>query len=410
MHTDVNAQAVDFDVVIAGGGLVGSSLACALDGSGLRVALIEASAPRQQSPPSFDERNLALNRFSLEALSVLGVLPHLASAPARIRGVHVSCAGDFGRVRLRCEDHGVDAFGGVVVARELGGALQARLDACSGLALRAPARVLHAQPQAEAMALSLDDGSALRARLLVIADGSDSALREQLGLGSEHHDYGQTLFVSVVEAAREHAGIAYERFTDEGPVAMLPLAGRRLGSVLTIARERADAVIALADADYLELLQQRFGWRLGRLQRVGRRSAYPMRLITARQLVGPRCVALGNAAQTLHPIGAQGFNLGLRDALTLAGALRAPGLADPGASALLQRHAELRAPDRARTLDFSDGLARLFTHRAAPVRWLRGLGLAAFDHFSDLARPMVRGAMGHDLHAEAALRLLREAA
>lgn len=410
MNPEHATQPFDFDVVIAGGGLVGSSLACALDGSGLRMALVEASAPQRQAPPSFDERNLALNRFSLEALGVLGVLPRLARPPVPIRGVHVSSAGNFGRVRLQAQDHGVEAFGGVVVARELGQALQARLADCAELSLRAPARVLRAQPQAEAMALELDDGSALRTRLLVIADGSDSDLREQLGLGSEHHDYGQTLFVSVVEAARAHAGTAYERFTADGPVAMLPLSGRRLGSVLTVPRERADAVLALPDADYLELLQQRFGWRLGRLQRVGRRSAYAMRLITARQLAGPRCVALGNAAQTLHPIGAQGFNLGLRDALTLAGALRAPGLADPGASSLLQRHAELRAPDRARTLDFSDGLARLFTHQAAPVRWLRGLGLAALDHFSDLSRPLVRGAMGHDPHAEAALRLLREAA
>ena len=398
------------DVLIVGGGLVGSSLACALDRSALRVALVEASTPQREQPPSFDERNLALNRLSIDALDALGVLAHLHSPPVPIRGVHITSAGDFGRVRLDAAAHGVDAFGGVVVARELGQALQRRLAECRALLHRAPARVLRAQRVEGAMRVELDSGETLHARLLVIADGTDSALRESLGLGSTHSDYGQTLFVSVVEADRAHAGVAYERFTAEGPVAMLPLAGTRLGSVMTVAREQAEAVQALDDAGYLALLQQRFGWRLGRLRRVGRRSAYAMRLVTANALQGPRCVAVGNAAQTLHPIGAQGFNLGLRDALSLAGLLLDGSAADAGSAALLDEYARRRESDRLRTIDFSDGLARVFAHTAAPVRWLRGLGLAACDHFSDLARPLVRGAMGMEPMALAALDLLRRRA
>lgn len=395
------------DVLIVGGGLVGSSLACALDHSDLRVALVEASAPQREQPPSFDERNLALNRLSIDALDALGVLAHLHSAPVPIRGVHVSSAGDFGRVRLDARSHGVDAFGGVVVARELGQALQRRLADCRELLHRAPARVLQVRRVDEHMQVELDSGEVMRTRLLVIAEGTDSILRESLGLGSTHSDYGQTLFVSVVEADRAHGGIAYERFTAEGPVAMLPLAGMRLGGVLTVPSAQAESVQALDDGGYLALLQQRFGWKLGRLRRLGRRSAYAMRLVTANALHGPRCVVVGNAAQTLHPIGAQGFNLGLRDALTLAGLLLDGSDLDAGSPALLAEYARRRQSDRTRTIDFSDGLARLFVQTAAPVRWLRGLGLAACDHFSDLARPLVRGAMGAEPSALAALEQLR---
>lgn len=402
--TETPASA-EFDVVIVGGGLVGSSLACALDGSARRLCLVEASAPQQAQPPSFDERNLALNRLSLEALERLGVLARLDSAPVPIRGVHVSSAGDFGRVRLSAQDHGVEAFGGVVVARELGAALQRRLADCVNLELRAPARVAAARADADGVELRLDDGARLRTRLLVIAEGTDSALRESLGLGSSHRDYAQTLFVSVVEPERVHGNMAYERFTDEGPVALLPLSGQRMGSVLTVPAARAEAVAALGDAAYLDLLQQRFGWRLGRLRRVGRRSGYRMRLVCAERLTGPRCVVVGNAAQTLHPIGAQGFNLGLRDALCLARRLLADA-GDPGAPARLADYAGDRREDRARTIDFSDGLAGLFAHRAAPVRLLRGLGLAALDHSSSLARPLVRAAMGFDSPAADALASL----
>jgi len=410
MSIDSETQADStLDVLIVGGGLVGSSLACALDGSALNVGLVEASAPLRESPPSFDERNLALNRLSLDALQALGVLDLLDSPPVPIRGVHVSSAGDFGRVRLRAAEHGVDAFGGVVVARELGQALQLRLRACSALLQFAPAQVLGAEIAGETVCVTLADGRQLHARLLVIADGTDSKLRSAMSLGQQRKNYAQTLFVSVVEADRPHQNVAYERFTEHGPVAMLPLSGQRLGSVLTVAAADAEAVTALDDAGYLELLQQRFGWRLGRLRRAGRRSAYPMRLVTADALAGPRCVVVGNAAQTLHPIGAQGFNLGLRDALTLAGLLL-EDTGDAGAPARLRRYAALREDDRARTVDFSDGLAGVFAHRAFPVRLLRGLGLAALDHFSDLARPLVRSAMGLEPNATRVVARLRRPA
>jgi 2-octaprenyl-6-methoxyphenol hydroxylase len=389
----------NLDVLIVGGGLVGASLACALEGSGLRVALAEASAGAAEArPPSFDERNLALARASRNALEALGVWQKLASPPSPIERIHVSSRGDFGAVRLDAAARGLEAFGAVVVARELGAALEARLAELRDVQRLRPARVLSIVPGEDVVQVELEqDGAArtLATRLLVAADGTESTLRDALGIGVEREDYGQTLFVATVETERGHRQVAYERFTPDGPVALLPLAAQRCGSVLTVPRAEAAAVAALDDADYRALLE-RFGWRLGRLGRVGRRSAYPLQRVCATRLVAPRAVLVGNAAQTIHPVGAQGFNLGLRDALTLAEELRrarAEG-GDPGEAARLQHYAERRRVDRKETMALSDGLVRLFANRFAPLRLLRSVGLLALDRVPGLADELVQGAMG----------------
>lgn len=387
----------DFDIAVVGGGLVGASLACALEASGLSVCQVEA-APRAPGPvPGGDDRNLALARASVNALQALGVWRHLASPAAPIRHVHVSSRGDFGAVRLAAERYRLDAFGAVLPARQLGAALEARLGELRDTTLVRPARVQRVECTDDGVRLLLataDGERTLRARLLVAADGTRSQLRTQLGIAAEQHDYQQTLFVASVALARPHADTAYERFTPDGPVALLPLPGNRAGSVLTVRSEDASAVAALDEGGYRELLHQRFGWRLGRFGEIGARHAHPMALLRARRLVARRAVLVGNAAQTLHPVGAQGFNLGLRDALTLAEELRALRGGDPGAAALLQRYALRRADDRERTIAFSDGLAHAFRSEALPVRLLRSLGLVALDRVPGLASGLVAGAMG----------------
>ncbi|MCX7563980.1 2-octaprenyl-6-methoxyphenyl hydroxylase [Xanthomonadaceae bacterium XH05] len=388
------------DVLIVGSGLVGSSLACALEGAGLRVTLAEATPPVAAAPSSFDERNLALARASVNALTALGVWQHIASPPALIRHIHVSSRGDFGAVRLDAAARGLDAFGHVVIARELGQALEARLAGLRDTTRLRPVRVNGIEIQTDGVVARIErdaGATTCHARLLVAADGTDSAVRTAIGVGADVHDYEQTLFVAVVQAAKAPPATAYERFTPDGPVALLPLGGGRLGSVCTVPAEQADSVAALDDAGYLALLQQRFGWRAGRFSRIGKRSRYAMHKVAAQQLVASRVVLVGNAAQTLHPIGAQGFNLGLRDALTLAELItraHAEG-GDIASPELLSAYAARRAPDRDATLAMSDGLVRLFSNTFAPLRLLRSAGFVALDRVPGLADGLVSDAMGY---------------
>jgi 2-octaprenyl-6-methoxyphenol hydroxylase len=217
-------------------------------------------------------------------------------------------------------------------------------------------------------------------------------VREALGIGTQQHDYAQTLFVARLRAEQAPDGTAYERLTAQGPTALLPRGDRHYGIVHGVATEQAEAVAALGEAAWLARLQASLGWRVGRLLASGERSAYPITRVLADAITAHRAVVLGNAAQTIHPIGAQGFNLGLRDALTLAELIEAGS--DPGADDLLHQYAQRRAEDRQRTLAFSDGLARLTANPAPLMRPLRSLGMAAVDRSGTLQAYLVGGAMG----------------
>lgn len=393
---------VRHEVLIVGGGLVGASLAIALDRIGVDVALVEAT-PAGALPTVFDQRNLSFADATVNALTALGVIGKLRMSGAPIRRIHVSRDGDFGRVRLDAADYGREAFGQVVVARDFGEALELRLAQLRQLTRYRPARFvgLHSDPgtqhdQALRRVRIVDDSGerVLATRLLVAADGSGSGVRDALGIAAEHHDYGQTLLVARLRAERLPDGTAYERFGDAGPTALLPRSDRHYGLIHGVAHDQAGQVLALGDADFLVHVQRAFGWRVGRLLAVGARSAYPALRVVAARTIAQRAVLVGNAAQTLHPVGAQGFNLGLRDALTLAELIEAhPG--DAGADALLAAYAERRREDRKRTLAFSDGLARLTANPAPWLRPLRSLGLLALDRLPSAQAWLVGGAMGY---------------
>ena len=388
-----------FDVALIGSGLVGSSLAIALNDSGLSVALVEAAAPQAAAPSREDERNLALARASTVALQTLGVWDRLAAAATPIERLHISRAGEFGSLRLDARRHGLAGFGAVIPARDLGAALQQQLELCTRIQRYTPAELLDVRPGTDAHALTLRTPAGettIAARLLVGADGTASRVRELNGIGSDAIDYAQTLFVCSLLPERPLDGLAYERFSDAGPVALLPLAERRAGLVLSVASADAERVAGLDDAAFLAYAQQRFGWRAGRLSRPGRRSAHAIRRVVARSITAPRCVLVGNAAQTIHPIGAQGFNLGLRDALSLAQQLieHHRGGGDPGATALLQAYAASREEDRRGTLDFSDGLVRLACHPAGVLAPLRSFGLLLLDALPGIGERIARRGMG----------------
>ena len=389
------ANAGRHDIVIVGGGLVGASLALALERSGLDVAMVEAT-PAARLPEVFDQRNLSLAEASINALEALGVLAALRAPTGEIRRIHVSRAGDFGRVLLRAEDYGREAFGRVVVARDLGDALEMRLQALLNLQRHRPARFLGlGEDDGDWRSIRIADEAGertLATRLLVAADGADSAVRTALAIGAQRHDYGQRLFVARLRSERAPDGTAYERFGDHGPTALLPRGDRHYGLVHGVEAGTADEVAALADAAFLERVQHAFGWRAGRFLDVGPRSAYPAQRVVAEDVHAPRAALVGNAAQSLHPVGAQGFNLGLRDALTLAEMLEAEGI---GAVAgdLLERYAERRSDDRERTLAFSDGLARFTANEDLSA--LRALGWFAAERSASLQARLVGGAMGY---------------
>ena len=366
--------------------MVGASLALALEGLDLRVALIEAVPHDAASQPSFDERTTALSNGSRRILDTLGVWPALAPAATPIRRIHISDQGRFGFARVDAAEQHLNAMGYVVPNRALGAALWAPLSAGANTRIHCPAQVLRVTPGADAVELVIaPDGGGeqtLTARLVVAADGAHSAVRRAFGVAAEVRDYGQTAVITAVLPQRFHDHVAYERFTDSGPLALLPLADGRCTLVLTLKPAVAEAAMAWSDAEFLGEVQRRFGFRLGRFLKVGRRAAYPLSLTRAERTSAGRCVFAGNAAQGLHPVAGMGFNLGLRDVACLAEVLaehRRSADADPGDPGVLAGYDAWRAADREGIIAFTDGLVRLFANPLGAVRRLRNVGLLAFD-------------------------------
>ena len=373
--------ATEVDVAIVGGGLVGASLAAALAGTSVRVLLLESVPFGAAGQPSFDERTTALGNASRRIFEALGVWPALAPEAAAIRSIHVSDAGRFGFARLKAQEQGLEAFGYVVPNRTLGAALWGKLHQSPHLSLRVPARLARLDIGAAGVSLEVEAAATTEvfsARLVVAADGAHSQVRAAAGIEAGVEDYEQVAVVANLRSDEPHEGRAFERFTASGPIAMLPLAGGGLAAIWATAPAQAQRLLALDDAAYLTELQAAFGWRAGRFTQLGRRGSYELRLTRAAAPVALRTVLIGNAAQALHPVAGQGFNLGLRDAAMLAEVIAAePG--DAGAPERLARFAAWRAADRSGVVRFTDSLVRLFGDTRPGVGLLRNLGLLAFD-------------------------------
>jgi 2-octaprenyl-6-methoxyphenol hydroxylase len=386
----------DFDVAVVGGGMVGASFALALAGTRLRIVLVESVAPASHAQPSFDERTTALGNASRRIFQVLGVWDRIAAETAAIRAIHVSDAGRFGFARLDAREQGVEAFGYVVANRVLGAALWERIGACPGIVTKMPATVDAIEIGAAEVRLRIArDGrqESLTARLAVAADGAQSKVREAAGIETRVKEYGQVALVAPLQADRPHDGTAYERFTESGPMALLPLHDGSYTVVWARSPQDAEAALRLDDGAFLRQLQARFGWRAGRFVRVGRRGTYKLALSRAAAAVGPRSVLIGNAAQALHPVAGQGFNLGLRDAATLAEVL-AGARADPGSPQVLAHYAEQRAADRRGVVGFTDGLLRLFGDSRGAVEVARNAGLLLFDLLPPAKSALARVSLG----------------
>lgn len=398
----------DYDIVIVGGGMVGISLALLLNSwaqkpkgqKPWKILLVEAqpinSAQGAGYSPSFDARSTALSWSSRKIYQSIGVWPELESQLSAIAQIHVSDRSHMGLTRIDAKEAGVEALGYVVENRWLGSVLLNQLGA-TNIEVRDAVCINSIKPLARGMQLSIGQ-QVINARLVVIADGAGSSTAQKLGIQTQRTDYGQTGIIANIGLQKPHAGVAYERFTDQGPMALLPLSnfdGRpRSALVWTQPNDEAESLMSADDQSFLDQLQQRFGHRLGRFQQVGDRISYPLALTTSTEQVRRNLVIMGNAAHSLHPVAGQGFNLSLRDAATLATCLSEVTSNQLGDLETLQQYQHKQSVDQRNTLIFSDRLPKLFGLSSSVAALGRNSGLVAMDLIPALRGGFARFGMG----------------
>ncbi len=376
--------------------MVGASLAAALAPLDLRVAVVEARLPGAPGQPSFDERCTAVAYGSRVILEAIGCWQDISADATPIRTIHVSDRGRPGISRIDAQEQGVPSLGYVIPNRAIGQALWPLMEQAENISLLAPMSVETVTIDDEAVTLGLDgpdEKRTITAGLLVAADGARSRLREALSMEVAISDYRQNAVVTTIATSRAHENTAFERFTDDGPLAVLPLGRNRCSIVWTVPRDDCADVLGWDDDTFVARLQEQFGFRLGAIERVAERQAYPLYLVTAKQHCRPRAVLLGNAAHGLHPVAGQGFNLSLRDVAALAETLADhPG--DPGRTEILEKYRDWRRADQKKVIAFTDGLVKIFTNPLAPVRGMRNAGLMLFELAPGAKRLFARHTMG----------------
>jgi 2-octaprenyl-6-methoxyphenol hydroxylase len=393
----------DFDIVIAGGGMIGTSLAIALRPLGLKVAVVEPIERGSRQQPSFDERSTALSRSSQRMFEAMGLWPQIVAAATPVHSIHASEKGRFGFSHIDRQEQQVEALGYVVINRVLGEVLDEAMHTQQNLRMFCPARISAIERHDQRIVVVVDSDDVdlrLNCRLLVAADGANSTVREMLGIGATRVDYDQMAVVGNLRPEMPPQNRAFERFTSEGPIAMLPVADDRAAFVWVLPPQRADAAMQMADTEFTSALQQAFGLRLGAFSRVGKRNAYPLALTRANGVIGRRGVLVGNAAHGLHPVAAQGFSLGMRDVATLCDCLldamhaSSDGTVDPGSNEVLDAYAAWRRSDQVKVVRFTDGLVRLFMDNRPPFRLLRNVGMLGFDFVPGVRTLFARHTMG----------------
>lgn len=387
-----------FDVIIVGGGLAGNCLALALNGSGLRVAIIEASTKEQLFLGAMGDRALALATGTIATLEGLGIWQDIYQKATAITDIHVSDRGHFGKVRLSARKQNVDALGYVITARDIESHVAELVDKAEITQL-CPARLAGLMSDVTEVNASIklkDDSLCLTAKLLVGADGGNSSVRKLLDITQQVTEYGQTALVTTVKTSLPHHNVAYERFTESGPLALLPVGKNRCSVVWTRSAEDADSLMSGSEDDFLEALQHCFGYRLGQLTLAEPRRAFPVSLIRADRMHSGRAVIIGNAVHQLHPVAGQGFNLGLRDVVQLADMIlkQHEQGEDIGSATFLNEYVSAREQDHRNTIFFTDTLVKLFSNDWLAVAAARNIGLAALDHLPAAKALLSKHAMG----------------
>lgn len=384
----------DYDIIIGGGGMIGTSLALALRPLGLKVAIVEPVLPQENQQPSFDDRSTALSRSTQRMFDAMGLWPEVVAASTPIRKVHVSDSGRFGFSRIDAREQGVEALGYVVINRVLGAVLQAALADEDSVSTHCPARITSVAEDDAGVVATLDSGEQISADLLVAADGARSSLRDMLGIGAEFKDYGQTAIIGNLLSEKHPDGVAYERFTPDGPLAFLPVAGGRTAFVWVSETDAASSLLELDDDEFTARLREAFGSRLGDFSRIGKRAAYPLTLSKAARITARRSVFVGNAAHGLHPVAAQGFNLGMRDVAAFCDCLCDARRDGTAVDVMLENYADWRQRDQGTLVRITDGLVELFGSTRPVTRLARNIGMLGFDLLPGVQRMFARQMMG----------------
>ncbi|TOE49343.1 2-octaprenyl-6-methoxyphenyl hydroxylase [Vibrio parahaemolyticus] len=385
-----------YDVVIAGGAMAGATLALAIEHlsqGALRVAVVEPFKAQSDQHPGFDSRSIALSYGTVNLLRHLELWSAIEPFSTPIEHIHVSDRSHAGMTDITKHDVGVEALGYVVELADVGRVYQELLTHSTAIDLYCPDSAKHITRTQENVTLELASGELLNAKLLVAADGAVSQCCQQIGLELSEHDFDQVAVIANIVTQEPHQGRAFERFTENGPVALLPMSDNRMSLVWCLRPDDAQIVMELSESEFLERLQQDFGWRLGAMQKVGLRASYPLLLRHRKQNISHRFAIVGNAAQTLHPIAGQGFNLGIRDVVTLAEELVKQG-EDVGRYQGLIRFSQRREADRNETIWLTSSLVHVFSNDLLAMRIGRNTALAAMDNLSIFKQPLLRRTLG----------------
>lgn len=382
--------------------MAGATLALAistLSQGKLSVSLIEASLPEGKHP-GFDARAIALAHGTCQYLAKIGVWSAFADCVTPINHVHVSDRGHAGFVNINAKDYHIGALGNVIELHEAGARLFSLLRKAPGVTLHCPAKVERVHREQDSVSVMLDNGETVSGALLIAADGSHSAIGKACNMQWQQDDYGQVAIIANVKTAIDPKGQAFERFTEFGPLALLPMSEGRSSLVWCHHQEHAESISGWDDATFIDKLQTAFGWRLGKIEMAGKRHCYPLVLRKALNPVSHRVVLIGNAAQTLHPIAGQGFNLGIRDVMQLAQIVvkAHADQQDIGRYSLLSQYQQARAIDRDKTVTMTDGLVRVFANRCIPLIVGRNLGLMAMEMLPPVRDILARQTLGWVVH------------
>ncbi|HHG3261454.1 TPA: 2-octaprenyl-6-methoxyphenyl hydroxylase [Vibrio parahaemolyticus] len=385
-----------YDVVIAGGAMAGATLALAIEHlsqGALRVAVVEPFKAQSDQHPGFDSRSIALSYGTVNLLRHLELWSAIEPFSTPIEHIHVSDRSHAGMTDITKQDVGVEALGYVVELADVGRVYQELLTHSTAIDLYCPNSAKHITRTQENVTIELASGELLNTKLLVAADGAVSQCCQQIGLELSEHDFDQVAVIANIVTQEPHQGRAFERFTENGPVALLPMSDNRMSLVWCLRPDDAQIVMELSESEFLERLQQDFGWRLGAMQKVGLRASYPLLLRHRKQNISHRFAIVGNAAQTLHPIAGQGFNLGIRDVVTLAEELVKQG-EDVGRYQGLIRFSQRREADRNETIWLTSSLVHVFSNDLLAMRIGRNTALAAMDNLSIFKQPLLRHTLG----------------